>query len=58
MSEKTQHLPRYINQRDILLQNAKDYYEKKKKKKKEYARSRYRNMSQEQENILAEYRRE
>ena len=34
MSEKTQDLPRYINYKDLLLQKAKDYYEKKQRKEK------------------------
>ena len=58
MSEKTQDLPRYINYKDLLLQKAKDYYEKNKEKRKEYARNRYRNMTQEQKNKLVEYHRE
>ena len=42
---------------DRVLQKAKEYYEKNKEKRKEYARNRYRNMTQEQQNKLVEYRK-
>ena len=34
MSEKTQNSLQYIRYKDIVLQRAKEYYEKKKKKEK------------------------
>ena len=57
MSEKTQNSPQYIRYNDIVLQKAKEYYEKNKEKRKEYARNRYQNRSQEQKNKLVEYRK-
>ena len=57
MSEKTQNSPQYIRYKDIVLQKAKEYYEKNKEKRKEYARNRYQNRSQEQKNKLVEYRK-
>ena len=57
MSEKTQNSPQYIRYKDIVLQKAKEYYEKNKEKRKEYARNRYQTRSQEQKNKLVEYRK-
>ena len=57
MSEKTQNSPQYIRYKDIVLQKAKEYYEKNKEKRKEYARNRYQNRSQEQKNKLVECRK-
>ena len=58
MSGKTQDSLQYIRYKDIVLQKAREYYEKNKGKRKEYARNRYQNMTQEQKNKQVEYRRE
>ena len=58
MSNETQDLHRYEKYKDIILQKAKEYYEKYKEKRKEYGRNRYRNMTQEQKNKSVEYHRE
>ena len=48
MSETAQNSPRYIRYRDIVLQRVKEYNKKNKGKIKEYARNRYKNLSQEE----------
>ena len=58
MNGTTQSSPQYIRYKDIVLQKAKDYYEKNKQKRKEYGRNRYQNLTQEQKNKLVEYHRE
>ena len=58
MNGTTQSSPEYIRYKDIVLQKAKDYYEKNKQKRKEYGRNRYQNLTQEQKNKLVEYHRE
>ena len=58
MNGTTQNSPQYIRYKDIVLQKAKDYYEKNKQKRKEYGRNRYQNLTQEQKNKLVEYHRE
>ena len=45
MSGKTQDSFKYIRYKDIVLQKAREYYEKNKEKRKEYARNRYQNMT-------------
>ena len=55
--KKLKNSPQYIRYKDIVLQKAKEYYEKNKEKRKEYARNRYQNRSQEQKNKLVEYRK-
>ena len=58
MSNETQDSHRCEKYKNIILQKAKEYYEKNKEKRKEYGRNRYRNMTQEQKNKLVEYHRE
>ena len=58
MSNETQDSHRCEKYKDIILQKAKECYEKNKEKRKEYGRNRYRNMTQEQKNKLVEYHRE
>ena len=48
MSETTQNSPQYIKYKDIAKQRAKQYNKKSKEKIKEYARNRYKNLSQEE----------
>ena len=48
MSNETQDSHRCEKYKDIILQKAKEYYEKNKENRKEYGRNRYRNMTQEQ----------
>ena len=58
MSETTQNSPQYIKYKDIATQRAKEYNKKKNKEKiKEYARNRYKTLSQEEKNKLVENRK-
>ena len=54
MSETTQKSPQYIRYKDIAILRAKEYNKKKIKKLKEYARNRYKNLTQEEKGILVE----
>ena len=38
----------YQRNRDVILNSAKDYYEKDKKRSREQARDKYRNLSEEE----------
>ena len=57
MSETTQKSPQYIRYKDIAILRAKEYNKKKIKKLKEYARNRYKNLTQEEKDILVENRK-
>lgn len=56
ITEESQNIPQHVRYRDIALQRSKEYYQKNKEKIKEYARNRYRNLTQEQKN-KQEYRK-
>ena len=47
MSESAD-LAYYQRNRDVILNNAKDYYENDKKRSREQARDKYRNLSEEE----------
>ena len=47
MSESAD-LAHYQRNRDVILNSAKDYYEKDKKRSREQARDKYRNLSEEE----------
>ena len=53
MSEETH----YQKQRDVILKWAKDYYENDQKRLKEQAKSKYKQLSEEEKNIKREYGR-
>ena len=41
--------------RDVILNRAKDYYENDKERLREQARDKYRNLSEEEKNLKKEY---
>ena len=45
----------YKKNRDVILNRAKDYFEKKKERSSEQARDKYRNLSEEDKNKKREY---
>ena len=54
MGENT-NLTYYQQNRDVILNRAKDYYENKKGRLREQARDKYRNLSEEEKNKKREY---
>ena len=54
MSESA-YLTFYQRNRDVILNRAKDYYEKDKERLREQARDRYRNLSEDKKNKREEY---
>ena len=47
----------YLENRDMILNRAKDYYENDNKRLREQARDKYRNLSEEEKNKKREYRK-